>query len=126
MVKADRKDYRGTGYYFITTVYRFLAVTTSIQRFEYEALYIDPKIAEKEDFDFVYGLKLLQKAATDVSLFNGIGYDTSKSTDHIFSDRLRVIADSYWRQEQFLTREEFRSRLGEDHDLGRVCKPYPE
>ena len=43
----------------MTTIYRFLAVTTSLQQFEDEALYIDSRIAEKQDFDFVYGLKLL-------------------------------------------------------------------
>lgn len=113
----QKKDYQATGYYFTTTVYRFLAVTTSIQQFEDEALYIDPKIAEKEDFDFVYGLKLLQKAATDVSLFEGTNYDSSESTDHMFSDTLRMIADSCWRDEKFVPREEFKTLMGEDHDL---------
>jgi hypothetical protein len=112
-----KKDYQGTGYYFRTTVYRFLAITTSIQRFEDEALYIDSKIAEKADFDFVYSLKFLQKAATDVSLFRGTNYDSFESTDHFFSDSLREIANSCWRDGQLLTREQFKALLGKDDDL---------
>jgi len=125
--KTDEKNYQAAGYYYRTTVYRFLAVTSSIQQFENEALYIDHKIAEKENyFDFVYGLKLLQKAATDVSLFDATGYDSSVSKDHIFSDRLRIIADSYWRQEGFLTREEFRSLMGKDHELDPVLEFFDD
>jgi hypothetical protein len=123
---SDGKDYQATGYYFRTTVYRFLAVTTSIQRFEDEALYIDPKIAEREHFDFVYGLKLLQKAATDISLFEGTGYDDFESTDHIFSDTLRMIADSCWGQERFLTREEFKPLMGQDEDLDPVLEFFDD
>jgi len=83
--------------YFITTVYRLLAVSTPLQRFEDEALYTDPRIAEKQDFDFVYGLKLLQKAATDASLFQGICYNPFKSKDRIVSNTSRVVAESYWK-----------------------------
>ena len=103
-----------------------MAVTSSIQWFEDEALYIDPKIAEKEDFDFVYGLKLLQKAATDVSLFEGTSYDTSISRDHVFTDRLRIIADSCLREDTFLTREDFGTLMGEDHDLDPVLEFFDD
>lgn len=122
----NSKDYRGTGYYFTTTVYRFLAVSAAIQRFENEALYIDPKIAEKEDFDFVYGLKLLQRVATDTSLFKGTDYDQFKSTDHIFSDTLRKIADSCWSDDRFVTREGFESLMGEDRDLDTVLEYFDD
>jgi hypothetical protein len=123
---ANGKDYRATGYYYRTTVYRFLAVTTSVQRFEDEALYVDSEIAEKEHFEFVYGLKLLQKAATDVSLFEGIDYDDFESRDHIFSDTLRVISESCWREDRFLTRDEFGSLLGEDDKLDPVLEFFDD
>jgi hypothetical protein len=43
--KADEKNYQAAGYFYRTTVYRFLAVTSSIQQFENEALHIDHKVA---------------------------------------------------------------------------------
>jgi hypothetical protein len=129
-LESDETDYQAAGYYFKTTIYRFLAVTTSIQQFEDKALYIDPKIAESEDYDFVYGLRLLQKAATDASLFTRPfkhpDYDSTVSKDHFFSDTLRVIAESCWKGERFMTREEFRSQLGKNDDFDPVLQFFDD
>src|SRR5918994_1829301 len=118
------KDYRGTGYYFTTTAYRFVAVSTWIHRFEGETFYIDSRIAEKSDFDFLSTIKLLQKAATDVTLFKGMGYDDSESKDHFFSDTLRTIANSCWKERRFLSLQEFETKITEGQDLDPLFEVF--
>ena len=124
--RSTGKDYLGTGYYFTTTAYRFVAVSTWIHRFEAETFYIDSRIAEKSDFDFLSTIKLLQKAATDVTLFKGMGYDDSESKDHFFSDTLRTIANSCWKERRFLSLKEFESKIAEDHDLDPVLEFFDD
>src|SRR5919112_6300591 len=65
------QNYQAADFRFTRMVYRFLAVTTLVQRFEGEAHYIDSRFAQEEDFKFMNHLKLLQKAATDIHLFEG-------------------------------------------------------
>jgi hypothetical protein len=120
------KDYLGTGYYFTTTVYRFVAVSTWIHRFEAETFYVDSRIAEQTDFDFLSATKLLQKAATDVTLFKGMDYDDFESKDHFFSDTLRTIADSCWKDGRFLSLKEFESKIVDDHDLDPVLEFFDD
>ena len=98
-------------YYFTSTAYRFLAVLAHVRRFEMESIYIDSRIAEAKDLEFLKYLKALQWVCTDVSLFKGLKYDSNYSTDHFFSDTLRQICDSCWRDNQFLSIQEFQTRM---------------
>ena len=78
------------------------------------------------DFDFLSAIKLLQKAATDVTLFKGMGYDDSESKDHFFSDMLRTIAASCWREGRFLSLKEFETKIAEDHDLDPILEFFDD
>ena len=65
-------DYTNAGYYFNTTAYRFLHVWTLARRFEAEALYIDARIAEKNDLAFLNYLSAFLWCVTTASLFKGL------------------------------------------------------
>jgi len=125
-LEVDGQDYQGADYRYTRIVYRFLAVTTLIQRFEAESHYLDSRIAEKEDFRFLNYIKLLQKAATDIHLFDGVvqRYDVEAviREDTIRSDVLRTISDSYWRGERFLDLNQFKTRMGRDKNLAPVLQ----
>lgn len=64
-----------------------------VRNFEKEALYIDSRIADKKDREFVKYLKAFRWSLTDVTLFDGLEYDKSCARDHFFSDQLRLICD---------------------------------
>lgn len=107
----------GEHYYFASCVYRFLAVFSLARRFEIEALFVDPRIAEKRDLDFVKLLKAFYWVATDVSLFEHLDYDITEARDHIFKDRLRTICDRCWANGSFVSLEEF---LGANYQIDNV------
>ena len=96
-------------YYFSTSVYRFLAVCTLANRFEAEAMFIDSRIAEKTDMDFVKYAKALSWAVCSTELFKGMGYDASFATDHVFADRLRMICDASWQDDDVISLDVFYS-----------------
>jgi hypothetical protein len=95
-------NYSNAGYYFNTTAHRFFHVCTLARRFEAEALYIDARIAEKNDFTFLNYLSAITWCATTASLYEGLEYDVEFPTDHFFGDRLRAACDSCWVNDQFI------------------------
>ncbi len=109
-------------YYFKTTAYRFLAVCALLRRFESEAIFIDSRIAEKDDLYFVKYLKALRWALTDVALFEGLEYSTFDQTDHIFSDNLRMICDACWTEGKFCSIEEFPTLVRKKPQTEAVLK----
>jgi hypothetical protein len=88
-----RRGTRGGGYYYRSTVYRFLAFYRLAVTFEQRALYLDPRIADATDLRSMRYVKALQWVMTDRGLFEGLDYDSSTATDHFFRDRLRAICD---------------------------------
>lgn len=86
-------NYGPPSYYIDTTVHRFLAVITTVRRFEVRALHIDPRIVRRADFAFVAYCKALRWVMTDTSLVDGLEYDSSHAMDHFFADTLRAAAD---------------------------------
>ena len=93
-------DYSVLGYYFHSTVLRFLALLSLATQFERKAFFIEEQVAEDPDeqatrddaVTFLWYCKGLRWAATDVSLFEGASdYERSGATDHFFSDQLRDI-----------------------------------
>ncbi len=87
-----RRDDRG-GYYYRSTVYRFLAFYRLAVHFEQRALYLDPRIADRNDLRSMRYVKALQWVMTDRGLYEGLDYDSSTPTDHFFRDHLRAICD---------------------------------
>jgi len=112
-------------YYFRTTVYRFLALFAVVREFEAEALFIDSRIADRTDFEFVKYLRAMVWVATDTHLFEGLAYDTSTSKDHFFRDQLRRACECCWVQNEneenrFVSLDEFRAMIGKEQALESV------
>jgi hypothetical protein len=82
-------------YYFKSTVYRFLALVAGAKRFEDEQIYIDARVAEADELDFVKFVKAFHWVLSDVSLFQveGVDYDEDAGPDHFFSDDLRTVGE---------------------------------
>lgn len=117
-------NYKNSGYYHSSFVYRFLNLYALVRRFESEAILIDSRIADKKDLDFVKFVKAFAWAACDVALFDKIDYDTKYATDHFFRDRLREICDSCMGEEGFLRHEELRSVLLNTSDFDDVFRYF--
>jgi hypothetical protein len=95
------RDYRKVGeerryYFFHTTVQRFLMLFALIRQFEGEALFVDSRIADEKDFEFVNYTRVMLWAATSPSLFSGLDYDDARATDHFFKDDLRRACEYCW------------------------------
>jgi hypothetical protein len=86
------------GYFFNSTIYRFMAFVAVANRFEREALYVDSRIGTKTDRLFVYYIKALRWTLTDVALFDGLDYDDSMPTDHFYTDHLRRMCAAVWKK----------------------------
>lgn len=101
--------YQGAGYYFVSTVYRFLSVFALIRQLETEAVLLDRRIAEKKDYTFLNYAAALHWVMTDVALFDGLAYDSSFQKDHFFSDYFRHYSDACSKDQALLAFEEFRA-----------------
>jgi hypothetical protein len=78
-----------------STVYRFPALEAHAQLFEREQIFIDARVVDSTDLDFVKFVKALQWVMTDVALFEGTGYDKLEGRDHFTSDRLRSLCEAF-------------------------------
>jgi hypothetical protein len=114
-------NYATSGYYFPTWLFRFLNLLAIARSFQQEALFIDEKIAEPQDFLFLHLVKAWSWAVCDVSLFDGIDYDHSTAKDHIFHDDLKRTCDLCLKGIRFTTHLEF-DELIRDGKLDRICK----
>jgi hypothetical protein len=103
-------NYEHPDYYFSTTVHRFLALTSLARRFEAEAFFIDARIAEKNDLDFVRFVKAFRWLLTDLGLIEGLEYDAWQARDHFLTDRFRVICDACIPDGTLLTLTQFEER----------------
>lgn len=119
-LNENSDDYSNASYYFNTTAYKFLHVCTLARQFESEALYIDARIAEENDFAFLNYLSAFLWCITTVSLFEGLEYDVEHPRDHFFGDVLRAACDSCWVNDQFVSLEMFEERLKKDRSLDGI------
>lgn len=117
-------DYSNAGYYFNTTAHRFLHVCTLARRFEAEAIYIDARIAEENDFAFLNYLSAFMWCVATASLFKGLEYDIENPRDQIFADVLRAGCDSFWINDQFISLEMFEERLKNDRSLDGILAMF--
>jgi hypothetical protein len=117
-------DYSNAGYTFNTTAHRFLHVCTLAQQFEAEAIYIDARIAEENDFAFLNYLSAFMWCFTTASLFEGLEYDIENPRDHIYADVLRAGCNSCWMEDQFVSLEMFDERLKNDRSLDSILSIF--
>jgi hypothetical protein len=115
-------DYKQPGYYLLSFVHRFLAVFSFIRQFENEAIYVDRRIAEPEDFIFLNYLEAIRWVMTDVALFDGIPYDSSHQRDHFFSDNFREYCDGCAAHGEFITYVELKDRVARVRSLDPVLQ----
>jgi hypothetical protein len=109
-----RGHYEDPEYYFSTTVYRFLALASLARRFEAEAFFIDARIAEQTDLDFVRFVKAFRWLMTDLGLIEGLEYEPWLARDHFLTDRFRVICDSCLADGNVFSLTDFEQRAGSD------------
>jgi hypothetical protein len=86
-------EYPESGYYFTSMVYRFLNMFVHIRQLESEAILLDTKVAQGNDFMFLNYTSAMLWVMTDVTLFDGLDYDIHYQKDHFFSDNLRFYCD---------------------------------
>ena len=86
-------DYSPDNHYFHSTVHRFLVVSSLTRQFERKAIYVDARIAEKNDLYFLRYMAALHWCMTDVALLHGLDYDKEHEIDHFFSDNFRLYCD---------------------------------
>lgn len=110
-------------FYSKTTQYRFLRVCSLARAFEREAYFIDARIAEPQDFDFLKFTKAFLWATTSLALFRGLDYEVAVSKDHFFADQIRQICDHFSTSaDTILSYEEFDQCLRESATFDEVCK----
>lgn len=120
-----RGDYaHSDAYYFQSTVYRFLNVCALVRQLEVEAVLLDARIAEKQDFAFLNYAAALQWVMTDVALTEGLQYDNFDETDHFFSDRFRQACDLCLRDNNFISHEQFSQLLSSVPQLEALLKYF--
>ena len=115
-LRQDGK-YEEVPYYFQSWAYRFMNFFAVVRFFEREATYIDARVAEQTDLDFVKFIKAFNWAACDVALFEGIDYDAFHQTDHLFRDNLRRICDACCKEGAFLDHDKIHAVLREKANL---------
>lgn len=120
-LKVD-KNYRKAGYYFASSVYRFLNVSALVRQLEAEAIILDTRIAKPNDFTFLNYIAALHWVMTDAGLFKGFQYDDFTERDHFFSDRYRHYSELCWRTDRFITFDEFQSEMLKERKLEPVFR----
>jgi hypothetical protein len=114
-------DYSLENHYFHSSVYRFLVVSVLIRQFERKAIYVDGRIAEKNDFLFLRYVAVLHWCMTDVVLLSGLEYDKEHETDHFFSDNFRQYCDSCIKlDDSIIGFDELAQRVQNDRTLDPV------
>jgi hypothetical protein len=114
-------DYANAGYYFRSTVYRFLVLSSLARRFEAEAFFIDARIAEARDLDFVKFVKAIRWITTDLDLVAGLPHEPNGAEDHFFADEWRQICDSFTAEGEPIEASVFDTRVAEG-DFVRVLR----
>ena len=104
-------QYSRPAYYFRSTLYRFFALEAHAQLFENEQIFIDARVVEPSDLDFVKFVKALHWVMTDVALFEGLAYEAFDGQDHITSDRLRTLCEAFLDDGQVPSFRAFETRV---------------
>ncbi|WP_371380437.1 hypothetical protein [Sporomusa aerivorans] len=82
-------------YYFVSFIYRFIAVFAWVRKIEKEMVYLDTTFALQEDLDFIKFLRLLPQILYDAELYKGYSYERSMATDHFFRGQLENLAEKF-------------------------------
>ena len=112
-------NYAELDYYLRTTAYRFLSLCAIARQFETEAFYIDARIAEARDLEFLKFVKALRWALTDLELVEGV----VTQGDNFYNDELRLLCDlCIGPTGKVITLTEFSSRATSESEFGLVLR----
>jgi hypothetical protein len=117
---AAHGRYEEPNYYLRSTAYRFLTLCSLARNFEAQAFYIDVRIAEAGDLDFVKFTKAFRWLMTDLDVVAGLEYEPWEGADHFYNDRFRGICDSFRNGDEVLSLAEFEDRAAHDPNLVQV------
>jgi hypothetical protein len=116
-------DYRASGqHYFRTTAFRFVRLAGLAHKFEREAIVVDARIAEGNDQAFVRYPKAFRWVMTDVALFGGVDYDSSRSSSHFFTDHLRQMCSRAWGLSDEIEFTNFEALVANDAELDELLE----
>jgi len=121
-LEANGRFDTNCGYYLLSFVHRTLDFFTLIRQFEGEAVYLDARIAHKDDFIFMNYLDSLYWAMTDVALYDGVKYDSTLQKDHFFSDRLRAYCDLCISPTGFISHDALSEKIKIDRSLDGILQ----
>jgi hypothetical protein len=108
-------------YYYLSTVRRFLNLAALGLRFERDAIFIDARIAEHGDREFLYFVRAFRWAMTSETPFAAFAdYPSGKARDHFFSDQYRALCAVITDERKFLDQPAFEELLESSHDLQPV------
>lgn len=97
----------GTGNYFRSFVYRFLAFFAWIRLIERQMIYVDSTFAGSSDLEFIKYLRSLPQPFCDVKMYTGLDYDHSYARDHFFRNDFERMAEVLIRESTVETYEQF-------------------
>lgn len=106
-----QQRYDQPGYYFKSWAYRLVNFLAVARQFEKEATFVDSRIAEKSDLEFIEYVKAFAWATCDVALFEGLDHDPSHQKDHLFRDVLRAVCDACFENGIFLDQDSVHQKL---------------
>ncbi len=121
-LNADGRYNSNCGYYLLSFCHRTMSVFCLVRQFEAESVYLDSRIARKDDFAFMNYLEILHWVMTDVALFEGLSYDSTLQKDHFFSDRLRAYCDSCIESNEIITHDALAERVRTDRSLDGILQ----
>lgn len=101
-------------YYQISFYYRLLNFFWWVFKVDKELVYLDTTLANASDLDFIKFLRLFPDAMCQVTLFDGVNYNTQHDTDHFFRHDLEKMVSAYCQDDDFPEFQEFESKFKED------------
>ena len=108
-------------YYYLSTVRRFLNLTALGLRFERDAIFIDARIAEHGDREFLYFVRAFRWAMTSETPFADFAdYPSGRPRDHFFSDQYRALFAVITDKRPYLDQPAFEALLESPHALQPV------
>ncbi|MEU6079830.1 hypothetical protein [Streptomyces sp. NPDC047108] len=109
------------GYYVNSFAYRILITVAACRLIERQALFFDTTVAAKKDRKFLEAMKLNIATWTEIELFDGLGYASDATIDHMYRDDLAAMADSLHQDEALTPFQKFRDDVaGGNRDCVKV------
>jgi hypothetical protein len=83
------------GYFFDSTIYRFLVVAGAAESLERRGLVIDQRVGRPEDQRLIWFARAFRWSLTASELFDDTDYDPEVETEHFFTDTFRDLCRGF-------------------------------